>query len=542
MTIDLEQTVDLSREPPDSDAFAQVDSGTETFAFLPATSRIGIERPDSATGLNQRFNEATRLLLRQRLIIAALTLASILILIKVPIYLTGRLTTTDLLERSFALVLLSGIFVYLIRAPKASLRVLRLLEILLIAVPIIEATTVQVLETERLVSTGRVESVPMLHATIGATVSLFIAIYGMFIPSNWRRTAIITGFAALLPTIVTFVQLRLTSSQLIETPSLITPFLLIMTAVVATVASHVVHAIRREAETARHYGQYELTREIGRGGMGVVFKAQHRLLKRPAAIKLIRSESAFDEQAIERFEQEVQLSATLSHWNTVQIYDYGRTKEGDFYYVMEFLEGQSLQKRLRQTKGMSVSKTVAIVAQLCDGLEEAHTKSLVHRDLKPGNIFLARTGGRKDVVKILDFGLAIIATGDDKHANSISGSPPYMSPEQIRGEAVDGRSDIYAIGCVMFECLTGRSLFHGKSISQIFDLHLTVQPDLDDLPESANELKPVIEGCLQKDLDQRFSNVGILRETIAAVSLTETSSIEVSLAHSEQKLPGTGSI
>lgn len=192
----------------------------------------------------------------------------------------------------------------------------------------------------------------------------------------------------------------------IDYPYFGTPFLLCATAVAATLAAHFVRSIRQEVESARQYGQYHLTTEIGRGGMGVVYRAEHRMLKRPAAIKLIRAGLATNDTAIASFEREVQLSATPSHWNTVQIYDYGRTANGDFFYVMEYLDGETLADRLNHGGAMQPDAAIHIVKQLCDGLDEAHSMSLVHRDLKPANIFLTACGSQHDIVKILDFGLA----------------------------------------------------------------------------------------------------------------------------------------
>ncbi len=237
------------------------------------------------------------------------------------------------------------------------------------------------------------------------------------------------------------------------------------------------------------------------------------MLKRPAAIKLIRSECAADENAIARFEREVQLSATLSHWNTVQIYDYGRTERGDFYYVMEYLVGKTLAQRLAKEGAMEPRAAVNVIRQICNGLEEAHAKSLVHRDLKPANIFLSDCGSQCDLVKILDFGLATSHARPD-HDRSVIGSPPYMSPEQIRGEVVDGRSDIYSIGCVLYECLKGRPLFHGTSVSDVFNQHLTMPPRLELGGGLDVKFAAIIEQCLCKVPSDRYQTVASLRAAL----------------------------
>jgi serine/threonine-protein kinase len=237
------------------------------------------------------------------------------------------------------------------------------------------------------------------------------------------------------------------------------------------------------------------------------------MLKRPAAIKLIRSESAAKNSVIKQFEQEVQISATLTHWNTVQIYDYGTTEAGDFFYVMEYLEGETLAERLHRCGQLTESETRAIALQLCDGLAEAHAKGMIHRDLKPANIFLANIGGQSDVVKIVDFGLALVVSGNRRVV--AAGTPGYMSPEQIAGDPLDGRSDIYAIGCVIYECLTGQAVFPSGRLHEILQNHLFKIPDFNQLDSTAAALKPIVQKCLAKQSDQRFANVSELRRCLA---------------------------
>ena len=382
------------------------------------------------------------------------------------------------------------------------------------AVPLLEMLYVQYLETNRLIEIGKPYQVPALMGSVGGVICLLVATYAMFIPSNWRRTAVIAFVSATLPTLLTVLLFTNVSGlQQVDFPSFATPFLLFATATVATIAAHFVRSIRHDAESARQYGQYHLTTEIGRGSMGVVYRAEHRMLKRPAAIKLIRAECAASEQAIARFEQEVQMSATLSHWNTVQIYDYGRTANGDFFYVMEYLEGRTLAQRLKDENAMNPEVAVEVIRQICNGLEEAHAKTLVHRDLKPANIFLTNCGSQCNLVKILDFGLATSHARPDQN-RSVSGSPPYMSPEQIRGEMVDGRSDIYSIGCVLYECLAGQPLFSGKSITNVFNQHLASHASIK-LPSGlANDLGTIIETCIAKSPSDRYQDVASLRAAL----------------------------
>ena len=515
-TVDLEPTIDFEPTIDRASTRRSLDQGDRN----PVVDSIGDSRVrvrslgGSSDRLEYRFDESTRQLLRERLIIAAVILATMLAAVQVIVWFSGRLTTTTTVTRISAVVSLIGIAILLGRRPSLTLSRLRWLEIVIVAVPLAVVLIVQHLETVRLLAIGKPFQVPTLMVSIGGVICLIVATYAMFIPSNWRRTAMVAFVSAALPTILTAIQFAYVSDlRDVEYPGFPTPFLLFTTAIVATLAAHFVRSIRHEAESARQYGQYHLTTEIGRGGMGVVYRAEHRMLKRPAAIKLIRAERAASDQAISRFEQEVQLSATLSHWNTVQIYDYGRTSGGDFFYVMEYLEGKTLAQRLKSDGPLKPQVTIDVIRQVCNGLEEAHQKTLVHRDLKPANLFLTECGSQRNLVKILDFGLAT------SHARSgqerkVSGSPPYMSPEQIRGEAVDGRSDIYAIGCVLFECLNGQPLFKGDSLSEVFGQHLNSQPHIELMPGLENDLRPVIKKCIAKSPADRYQDVASLRSAL----------------------------
>lgn len=510
MPVDLQQTLafDLTKLRPNIEDTLFAAEAVEKSRVRVDSLGVSNER------LSSQFHESTRQLLRERLLMASGILAALIATVQLIVSLSGPLMTTALATRLISFACLIGVVFLLRERPQLPLSQMRWLEILVVAAPITQVLFIQYLETERLIGIGKAYQVPALMASIGAAVSLFIATYAMFIPANWRRTAVIAFTAAALPSVLTAVQFANTSGlKEVDYPGFATPFLLFATAVVATVAAHLVRTIRHEAESAMLYGQYHLTEEIGRGGMGIVYRAEHRMLKRPAAIKLIRSECAADENAIARFESEVQLSATLSHWNTVQIYDYGRTQRGDFYYVMEYLVGKTLAQRLAKAGPMDSDAAVNIIQQICNGLEEAHAKSFVHRDLKPANIFLSNCGSQCNVVKILDFGLAT-SHARPNHAVSVQGSPAYMSPEQIRGEVVDGRSDIYSIGCVLYECLKGRPLFEGTSVSDVFNQHLTMLPRLELEADLDGKFAAIIEQCLCKSPSDRFQSVVSLRAAL----------------------------
>src|SRR5262249_18203554 len=211
----------------------------------------------------------------------------------------------------------------------------------------------------------------------------------------------------------------------------------------------------RQVAEARQLGQYHLGRRIGAGGMGEVYLAEHQLLKRPCALKLIRPDSVADPTALARFEREVRLTATLSHPNTVEVYDYGRTEAGVYYYVMEYLPGLSLAELVERHGPLPPGRAVYLLRQVCRSLGEAHAAGLIHRDIKPSNIFVSRRGGVDDVAKLLDFGLALPPAGYGEPELSgegwILGTPQFMSPEQAQGGAdLDGRSDIYSLGAVAY--------------------------------------------------------------------------------------------
>ena len=202
--------------------------------------------------------------------------------------------------------------------------------------------------------------------------------------------------------------------------------------------------------------------------MGEVYLAEHQLLKRPCAIKLIRPDRAGDPRALARFEREVRTTARLSHPNTVEIYDYGRTEDGTFYYVMEYLSGLSLADLVERHGPLPPGRAIYLLRQACGALAEAHAAGLVHRDLKPANIFAARRGGLHDVAKLLDFGLVLptaepVAPPSSAGTATIAGSPLYMAPEQATGDArPDARSDLYGLGAVAYYLLTGRAPFEGR--------------------------------------------------------------------------------
>src|SRR6478735_7395527 len=246
---------------------------------------------------------------------------------------------------------------------------------------------------------------------VGATAPwmLLILVYSLYVPNNWKRAAVILGVFAIAPVVI-FTLARLNMEHLskaVTTTHIVTIFMtMTLAAVIGAWGVHTIHFLRREAFEAKQLGQYKLKRLLGAGGMGEVHLAEHQLMKRPVAIKLIKPSKAADPQALARFHREVQATAKLTHWNTIEIFDYGHTDDGTFYYVMEYLPGKSLADLVLQHGPLAPERVVAILEQTCEALAEAHRLGLIHRDIKPGNIFAAERGGVYDVAKLLDFGLA----------------------------------------------------------------------------------------------------------------------------------------
>ncbi len=284
----------------------------------------------------------------------------------------------------------------------------------------------------------------------------------------------------------------------------------------------IIRNLRKTADRAQKLGQYTLEKKIGEGGMGAVYRARHALLRRPTAVKLL-PEEASSEEAVTRFEREVQLTSELTHPNTIEIYDYGRTPEGIFYYAMEYLPGYSLNQLVELYGPLPDGRVIHILDQACSSLAEAHRAGIIHRDVKPSNIMVCERGGIHDVVKVLDFGLvkevdqasdlSITAVG------SVTGTPLYVSPEGIKSpDQADGRSDLYCLGAVGYYLLTGDHVFVADSPLEVFSHHLTTTPERPSTRverEIARDLEDLILRCLEKDPNQRPADAHALRDALA---------------------------
>ncbi len=270
--------------------------------------------------------------------------------------------------------------------------------------------------------------------------------------------------------------------------------------------------LQRVVLAAKKLGQYTLEKKLGSGGMGTVYKAHHAMLRRPTAVKLLDVEKMSD-MAMTRFEREVQLTSQLTHPNTIAVYDFGRTPENICYYAMEYLEGTNLNDLVGVIGALSEARTTFLLRQICGSLAEAHGLGMVHRDVKPANIFLTNRGGLYDFVKVLDFGLAKSVDAGDVQltsANAVTGTPLYMSPEAInRPDQIDARSDVYAIGAVAYFLLTGSPMFEGTSVVDVCMMQVNRVPD----PPSVRLGKPIsrsleslIMRCLAKSPAERPSD------------------------------------
>jgi serine/threonine-protein kinase len=351
-----------------------------------------------------------------------------------------------------------------------------------------------------------------------------VVIYGVAIPNPWRRTAVVVLLLAALPFLIDAgVALRQPErARQLAYPLVMTGQILLVAVVVALYGTYRINVLQKEVSAARTLGPYQLQERLGAGGMGEVYLAAHRLLKRPCAVKLIRPDRAGDPNALGRFEREVQATARLRHPNTVAVFDYGQTEDGTFYYVMEYLPGLSLKDLVRRHGPQPPARVMHFLGQLCGALREAHALGLVHRDIKPSNVRVCRYGGLHDVVKLLDFGLVKMVEGeraehDLSTAGLIVGTPEYMAPEQASGAGVDARSDLYSLGATAYFLLAGRPPFVARTALDVLFAHRheAAQPPSVHGPDVPADLEAVILRCLAKEPADRFPDIVGLEKALA---------------------------
>lgn len=421
-------------------------------------------------------------------------------------------------------MLLSSVF--LCQRWGLTLRQLRIAELVVFGLPAVFLSYLQFTRGCEVLAggTGRCELI--LVESCFPWISL-IYIYGLFVPNNTRRAAgVIAGlasfpFATILVT--AYYQPFMWEALFDQGYFSLLALWIGIPACAAIYGAHTINALRREASAARQVGSYRLIEKIGTGGMGEVYLAEHKLLKRPCAIKLIHPSHAEDPQSIARFESEVQASAQLTHWNTIEIYDYGMTDDGTFYYAMEYLPGMNLQELVDKHGPVPASRAVHLLRQVCAGLREAHAIGLIHRDIKPGNIFATERGGVHDVAKLVDFGLVKSTKKEEPSINltlegMVIGSPLYVAPEHAMGTGpADPRGDIYSLGAVGYFLLTARPLFvHDKPLQVIFaHVNELVRPPSQWNSAVPADLEAVILRCLEKDPAKRYQTVSEFEEALA---------------------------
>jgi serine/threonine-protein kinase len=490
-------------------------------------SRPGRGHVEIVAGTGPQLEHETQTLLRIRLRAAALVLfAGIgaffvrdLFVSDAPIF-WFRLATVLLLGGATAILSSRILF---------TLRQLRGIEVALFSLTSLYLAVYQY----QLVLSKANEGNPVFElAAVKSCVLYFFAVmllYGTFIPNTWQRAAKILIPISLMSFVVMALLWARSTAVEFMAPQITTfeqisdhVIMIGMGLVSALYGTHIINRLRVEAFKARQMGQYHLKERIGSGGMGEVYLAEHCLLKRPCAIKLIRPGSQADPLALARFEREVRTTAKLTHWNTVDIYDYGRTEDGTFYYVMEYLPGLSVADLVRRYGPLPLGRVIHLLRQTCRALREAHAEGLIHRDIKPANIFAARIGGVCDVAKLLDFGL-VKHTGDHQNAklpqdHAFSGSPLYMAPEQATASAIpDARSDIYSLGATAYYALTGHVPFEGTNPVRVMIAHTRdpVVPPSQIRPGVPADLEQVVLRCLAKKPDERFPDVESLERALA---------------------------
>jgi serine/threonine-protein kinase len=270
-------------------------------------------------------------------------------------------------------------------------------------------------------------------------------------------------------------------------------------------------------------GRYRLEAKLGHGGMGVVYRATDLTMHRPVAVKLIRGSDGveLDEDVAGRFLREAKNTARIQHEHIIEVYDLGRSEDGDLFFVMELLEGESLSARLRRIGRFTATQTVNIARQICEALQVAHTAGIIHRDLKPANVMLVRRAGEDDFVKVLDFGVAKSYSPDQQtqltHTGMLVGTVEYMAPEQIMGKPVDGRSDVYSLGIVLYRMLAGKAPFKDGGVPALIHAHLNVRPKpiSDAAPDVPVALESVILTALAKTPEDRYPSMADFGDALA---------------------------
>jgi serine/threonine-protein kinase len=348
-----------------------------------------------------------------------------------------------------------------------------------------------------------------VRRTVWITVSAIVPLFALYV-FDWVPLAVDRSFREVIG-----------SYQIMSLATNVLLWWTLVTIVCVSI-SRIIHNLHREIRQAVRLGQYTLEQKLGEGGMGMVYRASHAMMRRPTAVKLLPLEKT-GEASLARFEREVQQTARLTHPNTITIYDYGRTPDGVFYYAMELLDGASLEAVVERDGPQPPGRVVRVMEMVAGGLAEAHKIGIIHRDIKPANIYLCRQGGEFDIAKVLDFGLVKVVEGSQDanltHDGVVTGTPQYLAPEALTDpDSVDGRSDLYALGAVGYFMLTGEQVFTGN-IVEICGHHLHTEP----VPPSERlgrelpfELEALVMECLAKNPGDRPQSAAEIRARLAA--------------------------
>lgn len=354
---------------------------------------------------------------------------------------------------------------------------------------------------------------------VGMTVvAVWMVFYTVIVPARPRHALVALLGSSSAPGVVYFLSMNAGDAPALEGQHFffvfVFPYLLVASC--AYIAALIVYRLGQAVSAAREMGSYRLEDRLGEGGMGEVWRASHRMLARPAAVKLVRADSLGWDQdtAVARFEREAQVTAALQSPHTVELYDYGVSENGTIYYVMELLDGIDLDELVKKHGALPAERVVHILKQICASLSEAHRRDLIHRDVKPANIFLCKRAFHYDFVKVLDFGLVRKQSTVDPEApeNELSqigmvmGTPAYIAPEVINGDPADARSDIYAVGCVAYWLLTGKKVFDSPTLAALLVAHASKEPVPPSKRAAASipaDLDALVLDCLKKDPDDR---------------------------------------
>ena len=368
-------------------------------------------------------------------------------------------------------------------------------------------------------------------------VAIWVLLFGVLVPTPPRITLVAAALSVSAVPLVYWLGVARGMNQPLGQGqfffSLVFPYVVVLIMVYG--GSRIIYGLRAAVRQAREMGSYQLVERLGAGGMGEVWRAEHRMLVRPAAIKLIRPEvlgaTTLDGQyVLRRFEREAQTTALLRSAHTVELYDFGRADDGTFYYVMELLDGFDLNALVEQFGPVPPERALHFLRQICASLAEAHEAGLVHRDVKPANMYTCRHGREVDFVKVLDFGLVKHRGPPEAGSDKLSldnlgagGTPAFMSPEQAVGdEEVDARSDLYGVGCVAYWLLTGTTVFTGRTPVETMMMHVHTRPD----PPSSRvrtaiprDLEAIVLACLDKEREARPQSADQLAQRLETVRL-----------------------